>query len=237
MDKTDIIKKTAVIFDLDGTLWDAAETIAPAWNAYLEDRGIQLRMSPDDCRACCGKTLPEIAAALFPAAEPAWREAVIIGCCDAECIPLAREGGRLYPDLEAVLETLHRDYFLAVVSNCGLGYIEAFFSGNHTGRFFDDYENAARTGLSKGENIRLVMERNGIRQAVYVGDTEGDHQAALRAGIPFVHAAYGYGSVTDADDTLRKLSELPVILDKLLFFRYNNHNMMGHCARNNREML
>ena len=215
MEKSDNMKKKAVIFDLDGTLWDAAETIAPAWNAYLEGRGIQLRMSPDDCRACCGKTLPEIAAMLFPAAEPAWREAVIEGCCDAECVPLAREGGRLYPGLEAVLEELRRDYFLAVVSNCGLGYIEAFFSGNRTGRFFDDYENAARTGLSKGENIRLVMERNGIERAVYVGDTEGDRQAALRAGVPFIHAAYGYGQVRGADFTLRQLRELPQILDKL----------------------
>lgn len=215
MEKMDNMKKTAVIFDLDGTLWDAAEAIAPAWNAYLKGRGIQLRMSPDDCRACCGKTLPEIAAMLFPAAEPAWREAVIEGCCDAECVPLAREGGRLYPGLEEVLETLHRDYFLAVVSNCGLGYIEAFFSGNRTGRFFDDYENAARTGLSKGENIRLVMERNGIERAVYVGDTEGDRQAARRAGVPFIHAAYGYGQVRGADFTLRQLRELPQILDKL----------------------
>lgn len=215
MEKMDNMKKTAVIFDLDGTLWDAAETIAPAWNAYLEGRGIQLRMSPDDCRACCGKTLPEIAAMLFPAAEPAWREAVIEGCCDAECVPLAREGGRLYPGLEAVLEELRRDYFLAVVSNCGLGYIEAFFSGNRTGRFFDDYENAARTGLSKGENIRLVMERNGIERAVYVGDTEGDRQAALRAGVPFIHAAYGYGQVRGADFIIHRITELPQILDKL----------------------
>ena len=55
MEKSDNMKKKAVIFDLDGTLWDAAETIAPAWNAYLEGRGIALRMCPDDCRACCGK--------------------------------------------------------------------------------------------------------------------------------------------------------------------------------------
>lgn len=227
MDKMDNLKKNAVIFDLDGTLWDAAETIAPAWNAYLEGRGLALRMTPDACRACCGKTLPEIAVMLFPEAEPAWREDVIVGCCDAECVPLAAQGGRLYPGLEAVLERLHRDCFLAVVSNCGLGYIEAFFSGNHTACFFDDYENAARTGLSKGENIRLVMERNGIERAVYVGDTEGDRQAALRAGIPFVHAAYGYGQVSGADFTLRRLTELPQLLDKQGFFEYNNHNIVG----------
>lgn len=202
------VKKRGIIFDLDGTLWDAAETIAPAWNACLERRGAALRMSPDDCRACCGKTLPEIAALLFPDAPVSWREALINECCEAECVPLAARGGRLYPRVKEVLSALRERYFLAVVSNCGLGYIEAFFSGNQTGEYFDDYENAARTGLSKGENIRLVMERNGLEDAFYVGDTAGDRSAARAAGVPFVHAAYGYGSVEDADFTICRFEEL-----------------------------
>ena len=209
-------KKQAIIFDLDGTLWDAAETIAPAWNGYLEGRGIDLRVTPELCRSCCGKTLPEIAEFIFPEAEPAWREAVIEGCCDAECVPLAQRGGRLYPDEKAVLTALREEYLLAVVSNCGLGYIEAFFSGNRTGAFFDDYENAARTGLSKGENIRLVMERNGVERAVYVGDTSGDRAAARLAGIPFIHAAYGYGKVPEPDAAIQSLRELPEAVKKLL---------------------
>ena len=208
-------KKSGVIFDLDGTLWDAADTIAPAWNRYLESRGIGLRMTPDSCRACCGKTLPEIAELLFPEAPANWREAVVDGCCEAECVPLSRHGGKLYPGEEAVLTALKERYFLAVVSNCGLGYIEAFFSGNGTGEYFDDYENAARTGLSKGGNIRLVMERNGLEKAVYVGDTEGDRAAAREAGVPFVHAGYGYGQAADADGRIYSLSELPALLQKL----------------------
>ena len=209
-------KKVGIIFDLDGTLWDAAETVAPAWNEYLEAHGIELRVTPELCRSYCGKTLPEIAAFVFPEAEPAWREAVVNGCCEAECLPLARHGGRLYPGAEAVLAELKERYFRAVVSNCGLGYIEAFFSGNHTGKYFDDYENAVRTGLSKGENIRLVMERNGIQRAVYVGDTEGDRRAARQAGVGFLHAAYGYGRVTECDGVLQSFRELPEALKKLL---------------------
>lgn len=208
-------KKFAVIFDLDGTLWDAAETIAPAWNDWCAAHGVCRRFTPAECRSCCGRTLPQIARFLFPEAEPAWGEWVVNGCCDAECIPLAKQGGRLYPGLEQVLERLSRERFLAVVSNCGLGYVEAFFSGNHTGRWFDDYENAARTGLSKGKNIRLVMARNGIERALYVGDTEGDRQAALAAGVPFVHAAYGYGAVEAADGVLRRITDLPGLLEQL----------------------
>lgn len=209
------VKKKGILFDLDGTLWDAAETIAPAWNDWCAAHGVERRFTPADCRSYCGKTLPQIAAFVFPDAEPAWAEWVIKGCCEAECIPLARRGGVLYARLGEVLEALRREYFLAVVSNCGLGYIEAFFTGNDTGKYFDDYENAARTGLSKGENIRLVMERNGIEQGVYVGDTEADRQAALAAGVPFIHAAYGYGQVPLAEHVIRKLTELPDVLDKL----------------------
>lgn len=208
-------KRIAVLFDLDGTLWDAADTIAPAWNDWCRAHGIDRRFTPEEFRGWCGKTMPDIAAAAFPQADPAWREAVIDGCSEAECIPLSRDGGRLYPGLEGVLKQLHREHFLAVVSNCGLGYIEAFFSGNHVGQWFDDYENATRTGRPKAENIRLVMERNGLERAVYVGDTEWDHQAACAAGVPFLHAAYGYGKVSGADGVLSQITDLPEILDKL----------------------
>lgn len=209
-------KKNGIIFDLDGTLWDASETIAPAWNEWLSAHGVNLVFTPADSRSCCGKTLPEIARFLFPEADPAWAEWVVNGCCEAECVPLAKWGGRLYPRTERVLAKLREEYFLAVVSNCGLGYIEAFFSGNGTGIYFDDYENAARTGLTKGENIRLVMERNGIARAVYVGDTEGDQAAAKAAGVPFIHAAYGYGKVESADAVVSRIADLPEVLDNLL---------------------
>ena len=38
------------------------------------------------------------------------------------------------------------------------------------------------------------MERNRIPSAAYVGDTQGDLEAARLAGIPFVWAAYGFGN-------------------------------------------
>lgn len=200
--------KQAIIWDLDGTLWDACDTVAVAWNSWCRENGVDLSFSPDDCRACCGKTLPQIARMIFPDRDQDWAEWAVSGCCDAECVPLAENGGILYPDEPAVLELLHQQYFMAVVSNCGLGYIEAFFSGNQTGKYFDDYENAVRTGKTKGENIRLVMERNGIERAVYIGDTMGDCEAAAEAGIPFLHAAYGFGRVSDAPQ-VRSISEIP----------------------------
>ena len=207
--------KIGIIWDLDGTMWDSSLQVYQAWNAYMEAHGVSRRFTRDDVRGYCGKTLEEIAATVFPQAEEAWRNEMIYGCCQWENIPLAEHGGELFDGLIPVLERLHRQYHLSVVSNCGLGYIEAFFTGNHTASYFDDYENAARTGQSKAENIRLVMARNGLGRAVYIGDTQGDWKAATAAGIPFVLAAYGYGDAPQARWRIDHLSQLPAGLEEI----------------------
>lgn len=207
--------KQAILWDLDGTMWDSSAQVSPAWNEYMRRRGLPNRFSCDDVRGYCGKTLEQIAAQVFPDAPEDWRNEVIFGCCELENEPLAKYGGRLFDGLTEVLELLHRRYFLAVVSNCGLGYIEAFFQGNHTAAYFDDYENAARTGQGKAENIRLVMARNGIDRAIYIGDTQGDYQAAQQAGVEFVLAAYGYGEAPQARWRIDALCQLPAVVEQI----------------------
>ena len=68
---------------------------------------------------------------------------------------------------------------------------------------------SGRTGLDKGSNIRLVMERNNITQAVYVGDTQKDAAAAEKAGIPFIFAEYGFGDAPNAVLRIGSIEELP----------------------------
>ena len=55
------------------------------------------------------------------------------------------------------------------------------------------------------------MERNGIENAIYVGDTIGDYNATVYAGIPFVFAKYGFGKVENpykAIEDIREVLEL-----------------------------
>ena len=62
-----------------------------------------------------------------------------------------------------------------------------------------DTECYGNTGKGKGENIRLVVQRNQLKNPVYVGDTSGDAQSAKDAEIDFIYAAYGFGEVSDKD--------------------------------------
>ncbi|MFR8331031.1 MAG: hypothetical protein ACLU9S_00580 [Oscillospiraceae bacterium] len=66
-----------------------------------------------------------------------------------------------------------------------MGYIEFLLLGKgRLGRLIRDHACFGETGRCKGETMRLLMERNGIAEAAYVGDTQGDLEAARLAGIP-----------------------------------------------------
>ena len=76
------------------------------------------------------------------------------------------------------------------------------------GKYFKDILCWGDTKVSKGESIKILMEKNGIEDAAYVGDIQGDCDSARFAGIKFIHAAYGFGSVKDKDAEIHTFAEL-----------------------------
>lgn len=63
-------------------------------------------------------------------------------------------------------------------------------------------------GRLKGENIRIIMERNGLDEAVYVGDTQGDANACKEAEVPMIFASYGFGEVEGEYPSIQAFTEL-----------------------------
>jgi phosphoglycolate phosphatase len=52
------------------------------------------------------------------------------------------------------------------------------------------------------------MQRNKLKEAVYVGDTQGDYDATVAAGIPFIYARYGFGQPERYDHAIDQLPDL-----------------------------
>ncbi len=208
---TDLRKKMekAIIFDLDGTLWDSTGEVYKAWNLIFSKHSAGISVAAEDCSQFMGKTLSQIADLLLPFLDEKTRYAVMDECGQEEVRFLSRNGAVLYPDLKPVLQNLSADYSLFIVSNCQTGYLESFLSYYSFHHLFRDYEYSGRTGKSKGENIRLLMSRNHIENAVYVGDTDMDESAAREAEIPFIYAEYGFGSASSPDAVIKAFSELP----------------------------
>ncbi len=212
-------KDLMVIFDLDGTLWDSAKSVAESWNEVFHRADPSLPdLTEDDIHGIMGMTVKEFSKVLHPGlqAEGQERDRIFDECCRYEVEYLYDHPGVLFPKVRDTAEKLRgAGYTLAIVSNCQEGYVKSFLHGSGLGDLFADYEEWERTGLSKGENIRLVMQRNGFEKAVYIGDTCKDEEAADQAGIPFIHAAYGFGKAEQPAGVIQALGELP---EKILRF-------------------
>lgn len=198
-----------IIFDLDGTLWDSSQEVLRAWHEVAsKNMDITKDITEEDLKGVMGLQIIEIGQRLFPYLSSKRQEEILMECCETECKYLKVNGGKLYDDLEETLRLLAEKYKLFIVSNCACGYIEAFLEAHKLEQYFSDFENPGRTRLSKGENIKLIIERNNLRNPVYVGDTEGDQKASRFAGVPFIYASYGFGYVDKYDYGIDKFKEL-----------------------------
>ena len=201
--------KKAIIFDLDGTLWDATGCSWNIWNDVLEKHEeVQICMSQEKTAALMGKTLDEIGEMLFPEMSERKRKAILNNFSREEVKYLYENGAVLYEGVNETLDLLSKEYDLYIVSNCQDGYVQAFLNAHKLEGYFKDIEMFGRTGFDKGRNIRILMERNDIKSAVYVGDTEGDEKASRYAGIPFIYAAYGFGKAVSPDAVIKSIEEL-----------------------------
>ncbi len=184
-----------IIFDLDGTLWDATYVTTEAWKRVLLNHPeTSFRGTIDHDTVCryMGMTGDEVVTMIF--GDSADGMTLMNECYDVENELLRQYGGILYDNVwETLIGLRDRGYHLYIVSNCQDGYIESFFAAHGLADLFDDYESFGRTGQEKADNIRLLMKRNQIKDAVYVGDTSGDGRAAAEAGIVFLYAKYGFG--------------------------------------------
>ncbi len=198
-----------IIFDVDGTLWDSVETVAESWNQAIRDGSdLDLTISNDFLKSLFGKTMEEIYNALFPQLSEEEKNRIGNLCFQYENRLLEEKPGTLYNGVSETLRALSKKTNLYIVSNCQCGYIETLLKTCHLEAYFKDTLCYGETLTSKGQTIRTLMNRNGLQDVVYVGDTQGDADACKEAGIPFIFASYGFGNVPDAKTRINSISDL-----------------------------
>ena len=208
--------KKGIIFDMDGTLWDSSENVAISWTEKVRELGYDFPdITQQDVMGVMGLTMDRIADKLFGSLPLEERRELLDRCCDNEEQYLLRHGGVLYPDLEKTLIRLKKKYHLYIVSNCQSGYIETFLEHYGFGEYFDDIECYGNNLKGKGDNIALIVSRNGLDKAWYVGDIQGDYDSTMEAGIDFIHSAYGFGTIDHPVPELERFSDLPGLMKEL----------------------
>ena len=204
--------KKAIIFDMDGTLWDSADNVAESWNIAMKEWGYEREpINEADMQRVMGKTMDQIAEILFDKVEGQERADLLAHACKVENDYLREHGGVLYPEIRETMEKLKEEYRLLIVSNCQSGYIEAFLDYYKFHDLVEDIECFGNNNKPKNENIALICERNDIAKedAVYVGDIQGDYDSATAAGVKFIHAAYGFGTINEEVPAISCMKELP----------------------------
>ena len=206
------MKFDSLIFDMDGTLWDAVDTYADIWNETYRRMGLTGNVTREMLLDCMGMTLSEIIDLIAEPGLDRERFAQELRIVDSEYMP--RYGGQLYPYVKELIPQLAQRYKLLMVSNCGPDGLQMFLDFTELRPYFIDTLTNGETRLPKDKNIALLMERHGLKSPIYIGDTEGDCRCSHLAGIPFMHATYGFGIAPEADYSGNSFKEIAEFLLK-----------------------
>lgn len=200
----------SLIFDIDGTLWDSRALVAQGYNLQLEQEGLDhLKVDAEQLKSLFGKTMTEIADVLFASVSVPERYGLMERCMDRENRYLQENPCAIgYPQVKQTLEALGKKHRLFIVSNSQKGYPELCIQKLGLEGCIQAHLCFGDTGTSKGQTIRTLMEGYGITSCAYVGDTQGDYEATVEAGIDFIWAAYGFGAPAGCREKIQTFSQL-----------------------------
>ena len=199
----------ALIFDVDGTLWDSVDTCVEAWNQVLDTHSKETkRVDRPTLQGLFGKPMDVIFQNIFPGMPAEEIDRLSNYCIEAENILLDEKPGISYPGVKEVLKNLSKHARLFIVSNCQSGYVEHCMSALDIEGYIEDFACFGDNPVSKGQNILAIMEKYDLHHPVYVGDTAGDAMACEEAEIPMIFASYGFGKVEEPWMEIASFSEL-----------------------------
>ncbi len=177
----------AIIFDLDGTLVDDVDVHLEAWKRAMEELGMPPRKEEIEAyRKAVGKSLRDILEDIY-------------GKIDEEFYKKVRELKNKYfkelienvkPIIDrSVLEVLKKRYKLAVFTSTNSQTARDLLKAIDVEDLFDVVVTADDVTKAKPdpEGIRVVLDRLGCREAIFIGDTIFDEETAKRAGVKFIH--------------------------------------------------
>ncbi|MDF2923029.1 MAG: haloacid dehalogenase [Paenibacillaceae bacterium] len=213
-------KPEAMIFDMDGTLFQTETLLLPAYHASfdkLKGEGTYTGETPDEqiILGCLGMLLPQIWQRVLPDASDEVRKRADEVFIHYEMEYLEQGFGELYPGVKETLELLKSQGIRLFVASNGLeeyvkgvarkkgidGLFEGLFSAG-------EYQTASKVNL-----VRLLLKKHGLETAWMVGDRSSDVEAGLGNGLTVIGCDYaGFGEddeLKGAHVRIRSFGELP----------------------------
>jgi phosphoglycolate phosphatase len=188
----------ALIFDLDGTLWNVNESCTDAWNIVLEELGHRRRITLEEMNSATGKPMDEIIRTLLPGIDHNHDELYNRFNKKEEEL-IGRQGTFLYPGMKDGIGMLSEYCRIFIVSNCQGWYLNRFLDYSGLKSKFSGWDCYGDSGIEKHEMISVLKDKNNIGNALYIGDTIIDRDSARRSLTDFVQVTYGFGLPIDGE--------------------------------------
>jgi phosphoglycolate phosphatase len=200
--------KKLILFDLDGVLLDSEDNMRRAWAVVREQAGISNPF--EDYFSKIGRPFQDILAMLgirentkrieqiyMTASFDFLTSAVFFPGTEATLQELARRGFKL-----GVVTSKDEPRTRAVLRQLDVSFVTIQSPvGDFRGKPAPDYLLLA-----------MAQAKTDPAESIYVGDMDTDYEAARRAGMEYLHAAWGYGGPLPDVKTIESIHQLTQLM-------------------------
>jgi phosphoglycolate phosphatase len=209
----------AMIFDMDGTLFQTETVLIPAYNRMFEQlraEGLYKSETPDISLilGSLGMLLADIWLRVMPDASPAAHDRANVLLLEYQLEELDNKGGELYPGVLETLVALHRKGVRLFVASNGLeAYVKGVVAAKGLDYLFEGLYSAGEYQTeTKIELVRMLLDEYDLENAWMVGDRSSDVEAGKGNHLFVVGCSYAdFGSskeLNEADILIAKFGDL-----------------------------
>lgn len=214
-----LTKPVAMIFDMDGTLFQTETLLLPAYHQLfdiLREEGHYEGETPNEelMLGCLGMLLDDIWKKVIPNGTPAAHRRADELLLQLELEGLNNKDAVLYPEVKETLEELHRRGVRLFIASNGLEhYVKGIAKARGIMPLFEGIYSAGEHGTaSKVDLVRLLLEQHNIQDAWMVGDRSSDVEAGKENGQTVIGCQYaGFGGKQElkgSDVVIHSFSQL-----------------------------
>ena len=203
--------KTAILFDLDGTLLDTLGDLADATNYTLRHFGRPER-TLEEMRGIIGNGVRNLLIRAFGEEPENLEEVLSVYRAYYDTHSRIKTGP--YPGVLDALAQLKETYPVAIVSNKPHGVVKElcahFFPG-----IYALGEDPSVPRKPAPDMVQKALRELGADRCVYVGDTEVDVQTAKNAGAPCLCVLWGFRDREDLEGATDYCEDAACLVEKI----------------------
>ena len=185
-----------ILFDLDGTLFDTAESLLNSIKGTVKLAGLR-ELTEDELNTFIGPPVVTSIKGYYPELNDEEVDELTVKYRDYY-INNEMLKAELFPGMLEVLKTLRANgYKVALATYKLMRCVTPLFEKRDVAKYFDTLHGSiAETGMTKTDIMRWAIEDCKVTdydRICMIGDTEHDLRGAINLGVSFIGVKYGSG--------------------------------------------